>query len=188
MGVAVIPPFQKLQFSANDSATLRSDLLNKLGGGLLTLLNRIRAIIGEAEHVPLPDEIGVTVEDEGTEQGFVQRLNFTGAGVTATVSGDEATITIAGGGGGGTFLGATVDFGAGGIGSVSATIADAGVAADSKIVVSARPAAGRDVDEMEMGPVILGYGNIVPGVSFDVLAVSLDGDATGQYTVDCTRN
>lgn len=42
------------------------------------------------------------VEDEGTEESAtVQRLNFTGAGVSVTVVGNEAEIIIPGGGGGG---------------------------------------------------------------------------------------
>lgn len=41
----------------------------------------------------------VDVRDEGTTQGRVGAINFTGAPVTATVSGDVATVTITGGGG-----------------------------------------------------------------------------------------
>lgn len=39
---------------------------------------------------------GVTIEDEGTSQGSATTLNFTGAGVSATVAAGEATITISG--------------------------------------------------------------------------------------------
>lgn len=184
----MIKPFEKLQFSQGDTPSRRSDLLNKLSGGLGHILDQIRTILGEATSVPLPEDIGVTVEDEGTEQGFVQRVNFTGAGVTASVSGDEATVNIpGGGGGGGTFLSGTVDLTAAALGSAKVTIADAGVAADSKIVCSAVPAAGRAMDEMELGPVIPTHGNIVAGVSFDVMVVNMGG-ATGQYVVNCTRN
>ena len=49
---------------------------------------------------------GANVQDEGSNVGFGAYLNFVGAGVTATVSGNIATITIPGGGGGG---GAPVD-------------------------------------------------------------------------------
>jgi len=43
----------------------------------------------------------VIVQDEGVTQGVVGTLNFTGAGVTASVSGNTATMNIIGGGGGG---------------------------------------------------------------------------------------
>lgn len=39
------------------------------------------------------------VQDEGVSQGNVVKLNFAGAGVTAAVSGDTATITIPSGSG-----------------------------------------------------------------------------------------
>lgn len=41
------------------------------------------------------------VRDEGASQGFAQIFDFVGLGVTAAVSGNIATVTIAGGGGGG---------------------------------------------------------------------------------------
>lgn len=47
-----------------------------------------------------PDAI--EIRDEGATQGRARVVDFTGAGVTATVSGQIATVTIAGGGGGGT--------------------------------------------------------------------------------------
>src|SRR3990167_3663594 len=40
------------------------------------------------------------VRDEGTKQGDVITFNYTGAGVSAVVTGDTATVTITGGGGG----------------------------------------------------------------------------------------
>lgn len=44
---------------------------------------------------------GVTTQDEGVEVGFAGIMNFTGAGVTATVAGNVVTVDIPGGGGGG---------------------------------------------------------------------------------------
>lgn len=44
---------------------------------------------------------GVNVIDHGAPAGFVQALDFQGAGVTVAVAGGTATITIPGGGGGG---------------------------------------------------------------------------------------
>lgn len=46
--------------------------------------------------------VGVSLQDEGSNLGFGAYLNFTGAGVTVTLSGSIATISIPGGGGGGT--------------------------------------------------------------------------------------
>jgi hypothetical protein len=46
--------------------------------------------------------VGANIQDEGINLGFAGFLNFTGAGVTASVSGNVATIDIPGGGGGGT--------------------------------------------------------------------------------------
>src|SRR5712691_5070020 len=42
----------------------------------------------------------VEVSDEGALQGLARLLDFVGAGVTVTMSGDVATITITSGGGG----------------------------------------------------------------------------------------
>lgn len=59
------------------------------------------------EYVPQPvpsgggGGSGVTIEDEGANQGDATIINFTGAGVSATVAAGEATVTISGGGGGG---------------------------------------------------------------------------------------
>lgn len=136
----MLKPFQKLQFSQGDTAALRTDLLNKLSGGLATLFQSILSVIGEATVVPI-------------------------------------------------LLQATVDFGTAATTpeAVTATIADNGVTAASKINVSVAPAAGRDMDEMELGPVIAGWGNVVPGVSFDVIVVADDGTAHGAYTVNAVR-
>jgi len=47
----------------------------------------------------------ITVQDEGsTITNDVNQLNFTGAGVTASASGNNVTVNIAGGGGGSSFI------------------------------------------------------------------------------------
>ena len=46
----------------------------------------------------------VTIQDEGSSQGSASTLNFVGAGVSASVGGSTATITINGGGGGISFV------------------------------------------------------------------------------------
>jgi hypothetical protein len=46
---------------------------------------------------------GITVEDEGSVEGTgIDTLNFTGSGVSVTVTGSEAEVIVSGGGGGGT--------------------------------------------------------------------------------------
>lgn len=49
----------------------------------------------------------IDVEDQGVPAGTVEVLNFTGAGVSVTVTGNTADITIPGGGGGSTTLTST---------------------------------------------------------------------------------
>lgn len=46
--------------------------------------------------------VGANAQDEGNNIGFGAYFNFTGAGVTATISGNVVTVDIPGGGGGGT--------------------------------------------------------------------------------------
>lgn len=48
--------------------------------------------------------IGLSVQDEGSATGAinsVRTLNFTGAGVSASQTGDTVTVAVSGGGGGG---------------------------------------------------------------------------------------
>lgn len=90
-------------------------------------------------------------------------------------------------GGGGTFGTANVTFSRS-VHSVTTTVLDAGVAALSNILVSIGVPSTRDIDELEMAPVVAAVGTIVPGVSFQLVAVSLDGDAEGVYTVKYTRS
>jgi len=72
--------------------------------------------------------------------------------------------------------------------SITTTVLDAGVLVGSNIVVSVGIPASRDLDELEMAPCVAAVGTIVPGVSFQVIAVSIDGDAEGIYVLKYTRN
>ena len=49
--------------------------------------------------MPIKPGMAIAVQDEATLQGYVGTVNFAGAGVTAAVVGDTATVTIPGGGG-----------------------------------------------------------------------------------------
>jgi hypothetical protein len=110
-------------------------------------------------------------------------------GTAVTFAREDHTHGTPPAGGAGTFFQATADFGSPPTcpGSVTVTVADAGVGAGQKIVASVAPEASRALDEMELGPVVVAVGNIVVATSFDVLVSSVDGDATGQYTVTATR-
>ena len=121
----------------------------------------------------------------------VQLQNLETTGATGEVFIRDTAAALGGawgaaGGGGGTFFQQTATF-SGGADSVTITVADAGVGAASKIVASVSMGA-RATDELELAPVVCAVGNIVPGVSFDVLVVSLDGDAEGDYIINVTRD
>jgi hypothetical protein len=72
------------------------------GSSLVHNLNRIRYRIATLESGGGISYI--TVKDEGIDQGNVTILDFKGTGVTATVSGSTATITVSGGGGVASYL------------------------------------------------------------------------------------
>jgi hypothetical protein len=50
--------------------------------------------------MPVSNPSATFIQDEGAAQGAVRTLNFTGSGVTASVSGGVATIAVTSGGGG----------------------------------------------------------------------------------------
>lgn len=94
----------------------------------------------------------VQVLDEAISQGFARRFNFTGAGVTATISGDLANVNIPGGAGAGwTQIEAN-------LGSANwrgkFTVIDATVSGTSKIIIQQAPGPytgkGTRADEAEM--------------------------------------
>lgn len=95
---------------------------------------------------------GVTLQDEGTSQGRVQRLNCTGSGVTCSASGSTGTINVTAGGGSLTISTTEIDFGTDAKFVAKATVTDAGVSGTSKILVwqSGEAATGRQSDENEM--------------------------------------
>ena len=97
----------------------------------------------------------VEVQDEGASQGFVRALNFTGAGVTATVAGSVATVTVPGGGAGSLTL-TTVEVDLGNVARLAGTFDIAGVGmtpGDPVLIVQASgPYTGKGTreDESEM--------------------------------------
>lgn len=93
------------------------------------------------------------------------------------------------GGGSDTHGQTTVDFMTG-ADMATVTVNDAGVGASSRIVAQMAYAqtGGRDLDELEMDAFDCLAGNIVAGVSFDILAQCLTGYAHGQYLINYERN
>lgn len=96
--------------------------------------------------------------------------------------------SIGGGGGGGASNSATgtVDFGATESSVASVTISAAWVTTSSKIItkVISDTADHPDPEEVLLEELHSTAGNIVDGVSFDVLVFAPNG-ATGEYTVAC---
>jgi hypothetical protein len=83
----------------------------------------------------------------------------------------------------------TVDFGSGAAGEpIVTTVADGGVRSDSVIVCSISVPASRDADEGEFINIDVRATNIVPGVSFDIIAEDIDGGAEGPFTINFTRS
>ncbi len=126
----------------------------------------------------------IEVAQAGVLVGTRKRINFaSGATVSDDAVNNEVDVTVSGGG---TFGQTTATF-SGGANSVTVTVSDTGVSAGSRIVPTVA-LVGRDADEMEMAPVVVAVGSITAGVGFDLIAVSLDGDAEGTYTINYTRD
>lgn len=121
------------------------------------------------------------------EKKWPDKQLIAGSGITIVDTGITKTISAAAGIG---LSGITVlDFGSGStkVDAVGVTVLDPGVTLISVFLLSAYPRVTRELDEMELGPVVVGAGTIVAGVSFNLLLVSVDGDAEGQYTISYAR-
>lgn len=82
-------------------------------------------------------------------------------------------------GGGPSYDDATFDFGEGAE-SVTNTVADATVTADTTVTGTLAPAAGRDTDEMDLESFDISV-VVTAGVGFDLICKNLTGGAHGQY-------
>lgn len=138
----------------------------------------------------------INIQDEGTSQGRVGQVNFVGAGVSAAVSGDVSTVTIAGSAG----ASATeieIDFGAPGCGTTTVgdlnspdhcetTITDAAVTTASKIKAwqagtASTSGIGRDQDENDMDQFVCWTD---PGTgTFLLFCRGLNGEVYGKFKV-----
>jgi hypothetical protein len=111
--------------------------------------------------MPITNPMLVDVKDEGTSQGRVTALDFTGAGVTATVAGTTGTVNIPGGSGSG-WTHFTQDLGAARRSGTFDITGLSGLTADQYVAVTqtARAIAskGNARDEFEMDPIVVtGY-------------------------------
>jgi len=122
------------------------------------------------------------IQDEGVQQGAVNTVNYSGAGVTVAVTGGVATVTIPGGGVGTvTITEVEVDVGTIPVYETHATVVDASVTGTSKIIVTQSGAAptGRQADENEMDGITA---NATPGAGSFVLQLNArPGPISGKY-------
>lgn len=126
----------------------------------------------------------ITVQDEGTTQGTVETINFTGSAVTASVSGSTATVNITGGGGAATITQVEIDFGSIPTRGKTFIVTDAGVSSSSSIVVcqAGNAATGKQADENEMDPIIF---LAIPGTGqFTLIGSTKDGPVVGKFKVN----
>lgn len=119
----------------------------------------------------------LAVQDEGIAQGSATTMNFTGAGVTATVGGGTATVNIPGGAGTGASGNATVNFGTvPGSSMAKVTVTgQTGIVSGSNIEVWIQDndsTADHNSAEHALAGLVLTGGNIVAGTGFDIIARS----------------
>ena len=130
--------------------------------------------------LPNPPYTGlITIGEEGVSQGFVRRIDFTGSGITASVSGAEATINASGGG--------SVSFTAAslvasfGLQFAIVNVVDAGITALSKVQISWGMVTQTDENTPDMDDVSF---NATPAAgSMDVLISSRNQNVGGTYKV-----
>jgi hypothetical protein len=111
------------------------------------------------------------------------RAQFT-AGTNISIVGGQISST---GGSSSTYGQVTASFSRS-VHSITSFISDAGVSLSSNIITTIALSSSRDLDEMELAPVVVAVGGITAGVGFNIIAVSLDGDADGTYLINYTRN
>lgn len=108
--------------------------------------------------MPVTNPAPIIIDDEGVQKGLVREVDFVGAGVTASVSGNKATVTIAGGAGA-AWTTLEVDMGTTPVFRGSFTISDAAIGVSSKIIIMHAPGPytgkGTRADEAEMDPILV---------------------------------
>lgn len=129
---------------------------------------------------------GVQLQDEGVNQGRVQILNCTGAGITCSKSGVTGTLNAIGGSGTFALTTVEIDFGVDAKFVAKLTVIDAAVTATSKIIAlqSGIAATGRQADENEMDSITC---NATPAAGSFILQCHCSRSVThGLFKVDYT--
>lgn len=125
----------------------------------------------------------VNVSDEGTPQGRAATLNFTGAGVTASVSGDTATVNITAGGGSFSMTEIEIDFGTTPQWGKTFTVVDGTVSGASMIACwpSGNVATSRVGNDYEWDMVM--YTALAGTGEFTLTAMAFPGPIVGKRKV-----
>lgn len=126
----------------------------------------------------------IQFKDEGLNigtTGLINSVDFVGAGVVASTSGNNLTVTISGGGGAVTIYEAEIDFGSIAKKIQKFNIINATVTSSSKILanMSGAQPTGKQIDELEFDCL-----NFIPtskNGSFDVVVHSLNGLVNGKF-------
>lgn len=126
----------------------------------------------------------VEIKDEGISQGRASIVDFTGAGVTASVSGQTATVNIAGGAGGANWTETEIDFGSA-VPKYDASfvVVDAAVSAVSKVAVvsSGKVATSRVGDDHQWDALM--YAALPAAGSFTLYVQAFPGPVKGARKI-----
>lgn len=146
----------------------------------------LAAALAQTTSVP-----GVQLQDEGTSQGQVTKVNCVGTTVACTKSGATGTITVTGGVGSANTASATVDFGSTGQTNASVVVTgQAWVTITSIIVCAPTLLAGTSRTEGQEDAVIEGLtvsiSTRVAATGFTVDAAIREGTAIGTFVIHCT--
>lgn len=151
---------------------------------ILLALSLVSAVESNADS--LQPGARIQLQDEGTTQGPVNKLNCTGTGVTCSVSGTTGTINATGGTGSFAITEAEIDFGDSSVYFDGVfTVTDAAIASTHKIIAlqSGAAATGRDEDENEMDSLEL---RAVAGTGQFTLYVTCYEGCHGKFKVNYT--
>ena len=151
----------------------------------------LSSLLAQALVSPVP---GVQLQDEGSSQGQVTKMNFTGSGVTCSKSGATGTCNIpggagGGGGGGGNVTNVTVTFNATTKLATPVVVTGQAWVTVSSAVVCNWANLGAVTNNTDYVYLAAGLhyavGCYVAGTGFTVYAYS-DYGATGNFNLSCT--
>lgn len=140
------------------------------------------AFLSQAGATAVP---GVQVQDEGTSQGQVTKLNFTGSGVSCSRSGSTGTCNV-NSGGSISFTTVEIDFGSVAGWTEVTTIVDASVSSTSKVTAwqAGNAATSRQADENEMDQLTC---VCIPGSgSFTLICTAIRSVTHGLFKIHYT--